>query len=770
MKIEYLNINEYTYRIEYIPYSEFGLLEDNHKNFVMLRNFRLINNIATDDNIYFIERNIFETYKNKLATSNPKDIIDEIVFPSNKDTMYYSPSYNIFNDTYIDDDIINELAVYDILEKTINPDDNTCTFTRADIPCDLVKIYHPVTKVNQNFIIHIENFINNIHFHYLCQTKQWYYNQNSETKYYSSDTEYRYKNNIYSEYIKCYIPSIEKLFDRQLIDKDTYDYKLYFKEDLNIVDTVSDKNTDFLNKSIIKLDRNNKISTDENNIVNQYVPIALFCQPWGIEEYDEDYNNNGVFEREEKLFKKVYFKYRLSIDNNYITTPLNVSLYPYNNLNKTTLIYTLSDNYLPGTCSFITQYNFTLSALCDFDHNGIISIIGHFHYPEEEFFKTNYPNQSLYEAYCFYHHIIDRKVYTNDNLKETYIEELSEINNISDISDESISYLVESGKAKPGLSKFEYIQKLKESRWELFLEDYIEEYKASIDFFGFRIEFASDRDFNHLFYSENININQIDKIINEDGTIDIFKSLGDGHFFFNIYKMFNDWVEMPSIVVCRLIFIDRFIGMEIMSNEVYISKEKFKYILPPTDLSNKNRLDNLVELNQKIFNNSNPMIELNLNNKTNNDTFESILENISDENIKLQLEEWYKNYTPYSFINNINCSITRNEDSSDIKSNQIIKNTQIIYKPIFFKTNQLNNITIKYMQNQHIGIDLHEYMSKVDLFIMTLDGNTYDEIGRNVNYVIFNIPAVQLTNQSGTFEIYNQDHEYITYGNWSVIK
>lgn len=770
MKIEYLNINEYTYRIEYIPYSEFGLLEDNHKNFVMLRNFRLINNIATDDNIYFIERNIFETYKNKLATSNPKDIIDEIVFPSNKDTMYYSPSYNIFNDTYIDDDIINELAVYDILEKTINPDDNTCTFTRADIPCDLVKIYHPVTKVNQNFIIHIENFINNIHFHYLCQTKQWYYNQNGESKYYSSDTEYRYKNNIYSEYIKCYIPSIEKLFDRQLIGKDTYDYKLYFKEDLNIVDTVSDKNTDFLNKSIIKLDRNNKISTNENSIVNQYVPIALFCQPWGIEEYDEDYNNNGVFEREEKLFKKVYFKYRLSIDNNYITTPLNVSLYPYNNLNKTTLIYTLSDNYLPGTCSFITQYNFTLSALCDFDHNGIISIIGHFHYPEEEFFKTNYPNQSLYEAYCFYHHIIDRKIYTNDHLKETYIEELSEINNISDISDESISYLVESGKAKPGLSKFEYIQKLKESRWELFLEDYIEEYKASIDFFGFRIEFASDRDFNHLFYSENININQIDKIINEDGTIDIFKSLGDGHFFFNIYKMFNDWVEMPSIVVCRLIFIDRFIGMEIMSNEVYISKEKFKYILPPTDLSTKNRLDNLVELNQKIFNNSNPMIELNLNNKTNNDTFESILENINDENIKLQLEEWYKNYTPYSFINNINCSITRNEDSSDIKSNQIIKNTQIIYKPIFFKTNQLNNITIKYMQNQHIGIDLHEYMSKVDLFIMTLDGNTYDEIGRNVNYVIFNIPAVQLTNQSGTFEIYNQDHEYITYGNWSVIK
>ena len=36
--------------------------------------------------------------------------------------------------------------------------------------------------------------------------------------------------------------------------------------------------------------------------------------------------------------------------------------------------------------SFINEYKFSLAAVNCFDHNGIISIIGHFHYPEEEFF------------------------------------------------------------------------------------------------------------------------------------------------------------------------------------------------------------------------------------------------------------------------------------------------------------------------------------------------------------------------------------------------
>jgi len=74
------------------------------------------------------------------------------------------------------------------------------------------------------------------------------------------------------------------------------------------------------------------------------------------------------------------------------------------------------------------------------------------------------------------------------------------------------------------------------------------------------------------------------------------------------------------------------------------------------------------------------------------------------------------------------------------------------------------------MQNQNIGIDLHEYISKVDSFILTIDGNTYKEIGRNSNFVLFNINAINIKNEIGSYEIYNSDHEYITYGSWSIIR
>ena len=60
-------------------------------------------------------------------------------------------------------------------------------------------------------------------------------------------------------------------------------------------------------------------------------------------------------------------------------------------------------------------------------------------------------------------------------------------------------------------------------------------------------------------------------------------------------------------------------------------------------------------------------------------------------------------------------------------------------------------------------------MSKVDIFLISLNNSTYTEIGRNANYVIFNINANTLSANSGSYEIYNQDNEYITYGTWNIV-
>ena len=52
---------------------------------------------------------------------------------------------------------------------------------------------------------------------------------------------------------------------------------------------------------------------------------------------------------------------------------------------------------------------------------------------------------------------------------------------------------------------------------------------------------------------------------------------------------------------------------------------------------------------------------------------------------------------------------------------------------------------------------------------MTIENEILQEIGRKSNYVIFNINAIKLKETSGTYNIFNQDEEYITYGNWTIV-
>jgi hypothetical protein len=61
-------------------------------------------------------------------------------------------------------------------------------------------------------------------------------------------------------------------------------------------------------------------------------------------------------------------------------------------------------------------------------------------------------------------------------------------------------------------------------------------------------------------------------------------------------------------------------------------------------------------------------------------------------------------------------------------------------------------------------------MTKVDSFVLTIDGNRFIEAGRNDMYVIFPVQANLIYNKSGVYHIANQDNEYISSGSWSVIQ
>jgi hypothetical protein len=84
--------------------------------------------------------------------------------------------------------------------------------------------------------------------------------------------------------------------------------------------------------------------------------------------------------------------------------------------------------------------------------------------------------------------------------------------------------------------------------------------------------------------------------------------------------------------------------------------------------------------------------------------------------------------------------------------------------------NNCSIINIKIRKNviQNIGINLSDYLSKVNTFILEIDDNEFTEYARNDAYIIFNINSNLINNIVGYYNILNQDHEYINSGQYSI--
>ena len=119
-----------------------------------------------------------------------------------------------------------------------------------------------------------------------------------------------------------------------------------------------------------------------------------------------------------------------------------------------------------------------------------------------------------------------------------------------------------------------------------------------------------------------------------------------------------------------------------------------------------------------------------------------------------------------NFINNITCVINKKEENYE-RINRLNPSAKILYKPYFFKVQDLQNIKLRTKIVQNIGINLSQYMTKVETFKLVLGGNEYIEIGRNDAFVIFSINANELT-QGGRYDIFNQDDDYISSGEYTI--
>lgn len=292
--------------------------------------------------------------------------------------------------------------------------------------------------------------------------------------------------------------------------------------------------------------------------------------------------------------------------------------------------------------------------------------------------------------------------------------------NISDETEETLinKYLKLNGLT---LEDYEYYDPNDEDRidYKEADDEYFGEELWEIKKTGFYIEMSTDKNFKDIFFTYKVNIDDINSLID--------------NFTFPLYGIFSDWNDVPSIIVYRITFIDKVSCNKIQSNPIIITDEWYKFLV-------NNELKHKLHLNKVYKYVNNNMLVGNYNDAT----------------------------QPILFIDKINCSIIKSDTESE--GLEIVKKNapKVIYKPIFYRTTELQNITIRSGVTQNIGINLDEYMTKVETFKLIIDQNEYIEYGRNNIFVIFKINANKISNTSGKYIITDENNEYISDGNYTI--
>ena len=195
-------------------------------------------------------------------------------------------------------------------------------------------------------------------------------------------------------------------------------------------------------------------------------------------------------------------------------------------------------------------------------------------------------------------------------------------------------------------------------------------------------------------------------------------------FLFPMKDLFSKWSQVPDNVYVRLIMEDRAIGKNCSSPTVLFTKDKLKYTINEqqyTRLSIKKKETDIDDMNKENFN----------------------------------------------FISNMNCRIVKsNDDKQQIQKNSV--QPRIIYKPIFFKVQDLQNIVLRSNMSQNIGISLSSYVNKVDEFILSIGENKWHENSRTSSFVIFNVNSKLIKEATGKYDILTSDNEYLSTGNYTI--
>lgn len=754
-----------------------------YDEFVMVRNYDIVNGVYDDKDLYFIERSIWDGYLSGT---------EGIVWPvAEKRGGGFSANYKMFNNFLTVRNILSELDVYYIYDKYRQ---------RSRIRCNKIRIYPPSIKTDTDCIIHIDNFINNIHVHYFCQP---FYKQ-----VYNSETEFTINNYVYSQYVELYFPNVYDLFGNDkkrqhnvhyFIDKlheldytfiyDKYDNPItndYLEADGEVYGRIAGdepyvkpKHTDsqinfYVDKdTYVEPPKEERIKIHDRiyaihdiNTNEMYVPLSIYSLSYKIEEYFIGDEFEG--------FKKRYLTNAKSIENNYITYPVNVVLFPITDVINDT--YVLDEGYGLATSTFMTELRISLSAKLGF-HNNVPSIVTYFKYPDI------YKFDNFKEAYKFYNNVSEEN-YQNVNL-DTMEKLFYDINSCTTITKEDKYYTLEYYKRNhpnvvlPNFDEDAAILELyKTMKKEVIYEELEESMKTTFDFLGFRVLVSSDANFKNIVFENNVKID--------------FTDLDD--FSFALNDIFANWNEVhEGLYIAKVIFIDRFLGTQIMSNTVLFTNEWIKFMMNTADYR-ITEFENIGDEKNNIFNYTKPQTltytnlweSFKYNNKRydiinnaqlfslNVDDYMSYLDDPTSDYYNPDLYDSEINSSTiyddmnFYFLENIKCVVEEKVEGNETVNIQRSNGPKVLYRPLFYKTNDLQNVRIRANMLQNVGINLAQYMTKVNTFKLLINGTEYVEYARNDSFVIFKVNGGGFKTQSGMYDIKNQDDEYIATGRWTL--
>jgi hypothetical protein len=299
-------------------------------------------------------------------------------------------------------------------------------------------------------------------------------------------------------------------------------------------------------------------------------------------------------------------------------------------------------------------------------------------------------------------------------------------------------------------------------------DEYLEELDIpEIRVTGYYIQFATDFAFKEIVYESKINTdNQNDNFIYD--------------FSFSLDGLVNSWSQLNDILVVRSMFIDKRLNVIIYGNIVVLNKEWFKYMVNESSsnlvyFKNQNNLieTNFMDVNQgfnmidkikcNVIEDDRTLLAANLKNIAMDYVKLAESNTLSNQNLidlfKTKLDKWADNVINLANGNNV-VAQSYNAQNSNI--------TKIIYKPIFYKVQDLQMIRLRQQISQNIGINLGSYFTKVDLFMINIDGMTVKESSRNDVFVIFNIDASKIENPTGIYNIFNENFEFISSGSYMI--